>query len=68
MEELKNLRKSLRETEDLRQAHGLQRKAGVALMGLVLVGLLAGCAPTGPEPIALDQDPGNGAAPSAIGN
>jgi hypothetical protein len=46
------------------------RRAGLAAIALTLLGIaLSACAyETGPEPVALDQNPGNQSPPNAFGN
>jgi hypothetical protein len=50
----------------MRRASAARRSAaGRAIFAAFCVAALAGCASVGPEPVALDQNPGLGSAPAA---
>ena len=45
------------------------RRAGLAAAALTMLGIaLSACAETGPEPVPLDQNPGDNGAPTATGS
>jgi hypothetical protein len=59
-------------SESSPRASGQVTRVHRTVMAAIGIGLLAvslaACAPTGPEPVPLDQDPGSNAAPTSSGS